>query len=224
MKTIILTTLVLLTAACGITPEAKFADINQQEAEQKQRDRRISEQQQAELLTGLEQREAEQQARGKDEMARIMADAKAAAMQRSEKEFARRVQDAEVHQKAEEQQRRLGRLAADPAVAIPVVSAMICDLQDSNAERATDMQREKRLTAASGVVNLRERMGIAESAEAGREEIKKLDAVLSGFGANRVSCAALVPLFDCYNSDNACSDAVASQAELLRFGTELLSR
>lgn len=108
----------------------------------------------------------------------------------------------------------LHAMAQDPSVAVPAISAIICSIQDEMAGLKADLAHEKRVTAASGVVNLGARDEAGNDLVSDQEELSTWRAALKRYGAAALPCSEVASIVACRNQLDACSDAARAPAEV----------
>jgi hypothetical protein len=105
-------------------------------------------------------------------------------------------------------------MALDPAYAVPAISAIMCSIQDEMAGLKADLAHEKRVTAASGVVNLGARDAAGNDLVSDQEELTTWRAALKRYGAAPLPCAEVASIVACRHQLDACSDAARAPAEV----------
>jgi colicin import membrane protein len=94
---------------------------------------------------------------------------------------------------------------ADPAFAVPALSALLCRQKAREAEFRSDLQREARITTISGVVNKAARSSLAAGVVDAQDRAAKLRQRLRAVGnAQPLPCAAVAPLLVCRAHEEAC--------------------
>lgn len=114
-----------------------------------------------------------------------------------------------------ERERQLTEAAKDPAVAVPVISAIMCQLGSKLAGLQYDRTHDERVTAEGGVANFTERRENAEETVSTQEAIEFWNGVLkTRFGSARRSCEGLTGIFACHKDLDQCDDTTSIQNEL----------
>lgn len=114
-------------------------------------------------------------------------------------------------------QLKLAKDATNPAVAVPVLSMMICSLESDIAGDRAAIARDDRITQTSGVSDFHARREAAEDIDASELSIAKWSGVLRRrFGAEPMPCNSLGGLAACHAERAACDDESARQDDLWR--------
>jgi hypothetical protein len=109
---------------------------------------------------------------------------------------------------------QLKALAADRAVAVPAISAIMCSIDEELTKLRADLAREKRITGVSGVINLRERDDLAHDIVADSDELAGWQRALTRFGAKRMACADVAAIVGCRNRLEQCEPGARDAAEV----------
>lgn len=150
-----------------------------------------------------EQAQARDDFEARQRRQREESDADAAARATVEEErTAERAADAEARQ-AEAIRIDLARQrTADPAYAVPALSALLCREQARETEFRDDLQRQARIQAISGVVAKRERSSLAAGLVDAQDRAYRLRTRLRTIGGgSSLPCASVAPLLACRAGD-----------------------
>jgi hypothetical protein len=90
---------------------------------------------------------------------------------------------------------------AEPAYAVPALSALLCQQQDREASFRRDLQREARITAISGVIDRKSRSSLAAGVVDAQDRTAALRQRLRAVGGQPLPCAAVAPLLACRTGD-----------------------
>jgi hypothetical protein len=133
------------------------------------------------------------------------ADLAAARVQADQDRAAARAADAAARD-AEAARLELARQrVAEPAYAVPALSALLCREKVREAEFRADLQREARITTISGVVNKGARSSLAVGVVDAQDRAARLRGQLRAVGASQpLPCAAVAPLLACRAREEAC--------------------
>jgi hypothetical protein len=123
---------------------------------------------------------------------------------------------AEDERKAQEAARaaKLHEMALDKTYAEPAISAIICSIKDEIAGLQADLVREKRVTAASGVINLRARDEAANDLVNATDEIAEWRKALKRYRAKELPCKDVAALWACRRNLETCSEQERDAAEV----------
>lgn len=146
----------------------------------------------------------------REEQERRDAQRKASDDARAERDRLEQVRLAEKAARAAE----LKRLATDPAVAAPAVSAIMCTIETEVGRLRQELAQQKRATALSGVVNLTDRHDIATELVQASDELAQWGAALRRLGAKRLPCKDVAGVVACRNSIETCAAADRDPAEV----------
>lgn len=200
---------------CFATEEERVADYQRRQREHVAAHRSELDARAAGIKADDHRRSAEHEA----QQHKVRADAIAYEEKREAARLEHQKQQEAATQEAQAKKDRIRAMAGDKAYAVPVLSAMICRMEAENRSYAEDMQREKRVTAASGVMNLKDRRDIAESVDGNRSEITRLTALLrSRHGAARMPCKDVWPIVECNDDAKNCTGETREYGELWRYG------
>lgn len=120
--------------------------------------------------------------------------------------------------KQDETDRRTEQLkawSAEKTYAVPAISALICEHEQSLAARHADLRREQKIETIGGVSNYRDRRLIAEGIQSDREAIAQWQAYLrEQYKAERKPCGALQAILACRADASACDGPGRDQADV----------
>lgn len=153
----------------------------------------------AEEADRIERIKLNEEERKKDELAAAAerkAHADAWAARTAERERVKEAERAEIHRKA-----------ADPAIAGPAISALMCELEEALAALQRDLERERRVTAVAGVADLRSRREIATGMIENKDELAGWKESLVKLGVPRTPCKDVAGIQACRQNNMACAGA-----------------
>jgi hypothetical protein len=108
----------------------------------------------------------------------------------------------------------LKAMASDPKYAVPAISAIMCSIEAELVELREKLAREKRVTAVSGVINLRARDEVADEIVQDTDELATWRESLKRLGATQLPCKTVAPIVACRSSLETCDEASRQPAEV----------
>ncbi len=126
-------------------------------------------------------------------------------------------------EQGKEHERQMAAAAKDPAIAVPVISAIMCTLDAKIGDLRSEQVREARITAAGNVSDLKATRELAEDLVAAQEGLEFwVTALAERFKTSRMACSSLRALSDCHGDAERCDESTALQDDLWMHGRDQL--